>query len=220
MFRLLNILTEQSQNGQVSYRFILSELMKAFQNGWLVEIQEAASVLRPGVLTELNSLLEPNGRIELPNGTFIRRHPDTIVVITTNRDYAGNVDLNESLRDRCIFGLKMDLPPEIVMAKRAMAQTGFDDEKVALAAAKTVSAVAQVAREKNIAGSFGMRSLIGWMLDLKRGYRSKEEVEKSFRKRVIYKMTTRDDDVAYLMDAYAANSSFASKLFYGEETRR
>lgn len=205
-FRLLNVLCEQAENGGVTYRFILSELMKAFQNGWLVEIQEAASVLRPGVLTELNSLMELNGRIELPNGSHITRHPDTIVFITTNRDYAGNVDLNESLRDRCMLGIKMDLPPAKVMADRAMAQLGFKDADIALKAAQTVMAISDEAKAKNIRGSFGMRSLLGWMLDLSRGDFSEE----AFRRRVIEKMTTRDDDVSILMTCFRANSPFAS----------
>lgn len=215
-YRLLAILSEQMRDGGVSYRFVPSELMKAFQNGWLVEIQEAASVLRPGVLTELNSLLEPNGRIELPNGQYIVRHPDTIVIITTNRDYAGNMDINESLRDRCVLGEKMDLPPAPVMAARAMAQTGFDVESEAIWAAEAVLAVMESAKSRNIRGVFGMRSLIAWMLDLKRGDYSTE----AFMRRVVYKMTTRDEDVEMLKDAYEGNCKFATKGFRGRKAAR
>lgn len=197
-YNLLAYLTEQAEKDNVSYRFVLSELMRAFQHGWLVEIQEAASVLRPGVLTELNSLLEEGGSIELPNGKRIYRHPDTIVVFTTNRGYAGNADINESLRDRCLFGLKMNLPTQVEMAQRAMARTGMEDEALALKAAKVMEEVSKEAKAKNIHGSFGMRSLIAWMMDLKR----KKNAERSFKSRVVYKMTTDEDDVSLLMDAY------------------
>lgn len=207
IYRLMSLLCEQVEGNSVSYRFILSELLRAFQHGWLVEVQEAASVLRPGVLTELNSLLEKGGRIELPNGKFITRHPDTIVVFTTNRDYAGNVDLNESLRDRCMMGIKMDLPPASVMAARAMQQTGFTDKDVAEQAAYTIMMISEEAKARNIRGSFGMRSLLGWMLDLRNGDFS----EQAFRRRVIDKMTTRDDDISILMTCYRANCSFASR---------
>ena len=220
-YRLLNILLEKAENGSVSYRFILSELMKAFQHGWLVEIQEAASVLRPGVLTELNSLLEPNGRIELPNGQLIYRHPDTIVMFTTNRDYAGNVDLNESLRDRCMFGIAMDSPTASVMAKRAMEQTGFTDKKVANSAAKTILDVARQAKNYNINGSFGVRSLISWMLALKKLDLSKakiEDIRETFLSRVVYKMTTRPDDVEVLSTAFD-NSDFCSEFKAGKVGR-
>lgn len=212
VYRLAGIMNEQADKGSVSYQFVMSELLKAFQNGWLVEIQEAASVLRPGVLTELNSLLEPDGRIELPNGTCIHRHPDTIVVITTNRGYAGNVELNESLRDRCMFGLKMDSPSAAEMAKRAMARTGMTDYTVALEAAKVMKAIESEAKSRCIKGSFGMRSLLAWMLDLKRGDMS----EATFMRRVVYKMTTDDDDVETLRTAFRANAKFATKTTRGK----
>ncbi len=207
VYRLTGIMNEQADKGSVSYQFVMSELLKAFQNGWLVEIQEAASVLRPGVLTELNSLLEPDGRIELPNGTCIHRHPDTIVVITTNRGYAGNVELNESLRDRCMFGIKMDSPSAEDMAKRAMARTGMTDYTIALEAARVIKAIESEAKSRCIKGSFGMRSLLAWMMDLKRGDYS----EDTFMWRVVYKMTTDDDDVETLRACYRANSKFAAR---------
>ena len=215
MFRLMGILSDEAEKGSVSYQFIISELLKAFQNGWMVEIQEAASVLRPGVLTELNSLLEPNGSIELPNGQRIYRHPDTIVVITTNRGYAGNVELNESLRDRCVMGIKMDTPSAEEMAARAMARTGLKSKTVALAAAKTMKAIEEEAKSKCIRGSYGMRSLLGWMTDLARDDFS----EDAFMRRVVYKMTTDDDDVETLRTCYRANCRFASKVKMGKTTR-
>lgn len=215
VFRLMGILSDEAEKGHVSYQFIISELLKAFQNGWMVEIQEAASVLRPGVLTELNSLLEPNGSIELPNGQRIYRHPDTIVVITTNRGYAGNVDLNESLRDRCVMGIKMDTPSAEEMAARAMARTGLKNKAVALAAAKTMKSIEEEAKSKCIRGSYGMRSLLGWMMDLVRGDFSEE----TFMQRVIYKMTTDDDDVETLRACYRANCNFASSIKMGKTTR-
>lgn len=227
-FRLLNILTNQVKDGAVKYKFIYSELIRAFKYGWLLEIQEAASVLRPGVLTELNSLLEPNGSIELPNGEIIRRHPDTIVVFTTNRDYNGNVDLNESLRDRCFTALKFDTPSANELAARAMAVLKFDDEAFALGAAETIVAVAEEAENKNIAGACGSRSLIGWLrgcmyMKQRRAAAkqklTKKDIKDQFMKNVVYKMTTRDDDVAILETAFEANSKFCSKLASGEVKR-
>ncbi len=199
--RLINIICENEAAGNVSYKFIYSELMKAFERGWLCEIQEASSIMRPGVLTELNSLLEKNGRIELPNGKYIYRHPDTIIVFTTNRDYCGNYELNESLRDRCIIGLGMDKPTPDVMAARAMAQTGFDNPVVARAAADIVTMVSDEAAAKGIRGNFGMRSLIAWMRDLADGDFSME----TFSLRVIQKMTTRPDERVILEEIFQNN---------------
>lgn len=217
-YHLINmacILEQKEATGSVKYKFIESEILKAFRNGWLLEVQEAASVLRPGVLTQLNSLLESKGRIELPNGKMVYRHPDTIVVFTTNAGYAGNADVNESLRDRCTVGLKMDLPSAEVMAERAIAQTGFNNYSVVFEAAKAIEAIAAEAKAKNIRGSFGMRSLLAWCCSLQRGDYS----EATFLNRVIYKMTTRDDDVQLLLQTYRANCSFASNVKKGKEKR-
>lgn len=217
-FHLINmacILEQKEKSGSVKYKFIESEVLKAFRNGWVLEVQEAASVLRPGVLTQLNSLLESRGRIELPNGKQVYRHPDTIVIFTTNAGYAGNVDVNESLRDRCTVGLKMDLPTAEVMASRAMAQTGFKDHNVVLNAALTIEAIAAEAKAKNIRGSFGMRSLLAWCCSLQRGDFS----EATFLNRVIYKMTTRDEDVQLLLQTYRANCAFASDVRNKREAR-
>ena len=217
-YHLINmacILEQKEATGSVKYKFIESEILKAFRNGWLLEVQEAASVLRPGVLTQLNSLLESKGRIELPNGKMVYRHPDTIVVFTTNAGYACNADVNESLRDRCTVGLKMDLPSAEVMAERAIAQTGFNNYSVVLEAAKAIEAIAAEAKAKNIRGSFGMRSLLAWCCSLQRGDYS----EATFLNRVIYKMTTRDDDVQLLLQTYRANCSFASNVKKGKEKR-
>lgn len=217
-FRLISMacrLEQEERNSSVKYKFIESEILKAFRNGWLLEIQEAASVLRPGVLTQLNSLLESKGRIELPNGKHVYRHPDTIVVFTTNAGYAGNADINESLRDRCTEGLKMDLPSPDVMAARAVAQTGFSDYDTVLAAAKTIAAVADEAKAKNIRGSFGMRSLLAWCCSLQ----NNDFSEDAFLRRVIYKMTTRDDDVQLLMTVYRANCPFVSRVARKKEAK-
>lgn len=48
--------------------------IKALKNGYLVEIQEPSTILQPGVLVGLNSLLEQSGTITLPTGEVILRH--------------------------------------------------------------------------------------------------------------------------------------------------
>ena len=108
----------------------------------------------------------------------------------------------------------MDLPPAPVMAERAMAQTGFDVKEEAIWAAEAVLAVMESAKSRNIRGVFGMRSLIAWMLDLNRGDYSVD----AFMRRVVYKMTTREEDVEMLKDAYEGNCKFASQGFRGRKS--
>ena len=101
------------------------------------------------------------------------------------------------------------------MAARAMARTGLKNKAVALAAAKTMKSIEEEAKSKCIRGSYGMRSLLGWMMDLVRGDFSEE----TFMQRVIYKMTTDDDDVETLRACYRANCNFASSIKMGKTTR-
>lgn len=54
--------------------------------------------MQPGVLVGLNSLLEQEGSITLPTGEVIDRHPDTVIVITTNIDYEGCRGMNRATR--------------------------------------------------------------------------------------------------------------------------
>ena len=54
--------------------------------------------MQPGVLVGLNSLLEQSGSITLPTGEIIQRHPDTVVIVTTNVSYEGCRGLNRATR--------------------------------------------------------------------------------------------------------------------------
>ena len=56
--------------------------------------------MQPGVLVGLNSMLEQSGSITLPTGEIINRHPDAVVVVTTNISYEGCRGLNQSVIDR------------------------------------------------------------------------------------------------------------------------
>src|SRR5690606_24342334 len=102
---------------------------RAYENGWLLEIQEPTVIRDAAVLMSLNSALEPAGCINLPN-RIVHRHPDFVAVITTNRGYNGCRPLNEALRDRVQHCEKMDLPDIEVMTGRAAAHTECKDEEL------------------------------------------------------------------------------------------
>ena len=172
-------------------------------------------VRSPAVLSLLNSLLEHNGTIELP-GRVVRRHPDTIVVFTANEDYYGCKELNAALKDRWLFGDKMNTPSKKVMAQRLSAKIKYAakmagknlpcDDDTALAAASVVWEVARAAKKLELLDVFGMRSLLFWGLQLCMGHTDKD----TFLRDVIYKMTRDDENVAHLEEPYM-NSPFASK---------
>lgn len=109
MKELLKFAAENTGSDMVEYRFYPSEIVRAYQKGYLLEIQEPSVIRDAAVLMALNSALELDGSINLPT-EIVQRHPDFIAVITTNRSYAGTRPLNEALRDRIQHTEKMDLP--------------------------------------------------------------------------------------------------------------
>ncbi|MCR8644285.1 AAA family ATPase [Paenibacillus sp. N1-5-1-14] len=196
MKQLLKLAMEQAEGDNVEYRFYPSEIVRAYQKGYLLEIQEPNVIRDAAVLMALNSALELDSSINLPT-EIIRRHPDFIAVITANRSYAGARPLNEALRDRVQHTEKMDLPSKAVMMERAKAKTGYGEEQVLDAFAETIIVLDQTARANAIKGVAGMRSYFYWV----DAYASGATATESLYHKVIYKITTDPDEISLLEHA-------------------
>ena len=148
-----------------TYTYVETDFIKALKNGYVAEIQEPSTILQPGVLVGLNSLLEQEGTITLPTGEVIRRHPDAVVVVTTNVSYEGCRALNQSVVDRMSLVKDIELPSPEVMAQRVMAATGADDEYQVAQMVQVVCDMADFCRKNGVMdGAVGMRSLLDWVL--------------------------------------------------------
>ena len=148
-----------------TYTYVETDFIKALKNGYVAEIQEPSTILQPGVLVGLNSLLEQEGTITLPTGEVIRRHPDAVVVVTTNVSYEGCRAINQSVVDRMSLVKDIELPSPEVMAQRVMAATGAEDEYQVAQMVQVVCDMADFCRKNGIAdGTVGMRSLLDWVL--------------------------------------------------------
>ncbi len=156
---------ENQQNSGQSYTYMETDFVKALKHGYLVEIQEPSTIIQPGVLVGLNSLLEQEGSITLPTGEIIHRHPDTVVVVTTNVSYEGCRTMNQSVVDRMSLVKDIELPEPEVMVQRAMAVTGCADEYLVSQMVQVVNDMADYCRKNSISdGACGMRSLIDWVI--------------------------------------------------------
>ncbi len=155
---------QESDKGQ-SYVYVETDFVRALRNGWLVEIQEPATIMQPGVLVGLNSLLEQSGSITLPTNEVIGRHPDTVVVITTNISYEGCRGINQSVVDRMNLVQDIELPSDEIMAERAMQVTGCTDQYMVSQMVGVVREIAEYCRSNGITdGNCGIRSLIDWII--------------------------------------------------------
>ena len=155
---------DKSSSGQ-TYRYVETDFVKALKHGYVIEIQEPSTIVQPGVLVGLNSLLEQSGSITLPTSEVIQRHPDAVVVVTTNTSYEGCRGMNQSVLDRMSLVRDVELPSPEVMAQRAMSVTGATDEYEVSKMVQVVNDLAEYCRKNSITdGSYGMRSLIDWII--------------------------------------------------------
>lgn len=164
----VHALSKRAENRQSSgqnYTYVETDFVKALKHGYLVEVQEPSTIIQPGVLVGLNSLLEQEGSITLPTGEIIRRHPDTVVIVTTNVSYEGCRQMNQSVVDRMSLVKDIELPEPEVMVQRAMAVTGCADEYLVSQMVQVVNDMADYCRKNSITdGACGMRSLIDWVI--------------------------------------------------------
>lgn len=202
---ILPVLPEDENHTEgITYKYYPSEIVQAYENGWLLEIQEPTVIRDAAVLMSLNSALEPGGSINLPT-RIVHRHPDFIAVITTNRGYNGCRPLNEALRDRVQHSEKMDLPAIEVMMERAAANTGCTDEGLLLTFARVIGLLDQTAKANAIKGVAGMRSYFFWVDAVLQG---SETVDALYYK-VIYKITTDPDEIVILEEALSKHGMLA-----------
>ena len=187
---LTKVKNDEKQSGGQTFSYTETDFLRALKNGYVVELQEPTTIMQPGVLVGLNSLLEQEGSITLPTGEIIERHPDAVVVVTTNVDYEGCRGLNQSAVDRMSLIKDIELPTPEVMVQRAMSVTGETDEHQVSQMVNVVNSMAEYCKKNSILdGSVGMRSLIDWIISTQ----ITGDVYKSALSTIISKATTDED---------------------------
>ncbi len=162
--KIKSLTASSASNGQ-KFSYVETDFIRALKYGYCVEVQEPTLITRPGVLVGLNSLLEQGGTITLPTGEVIQRHPDAVVIITTNVSYEGCRALNQSLVDRMSLVVDVSLPMFDVMLERVMRVTGATNEYEVTKMVSVANKLATYCKENHITdGCVGMRSLIDWVM--------------------------------------------------------
>lgn len=176
------------------YVFQPSQITEAFEKGWLLEIREPTCIADAAVLMALNSMLEDDGVLNLPD-RVIKRHPDFMCVITTNRNYQGCRPLNEALRDRFQLACKMDLPEEKTLEQRMKRFTGVKNGAIIKDCCTAIEHLSKFLKNEGILGQAGTRSLANLIVAIEDG----EEREDAFKECVLYKITTDEEDIEDIM---------------------
>ncbi len=146
------------------FRYVETPLITAIRNGYVIEIQEPTVIANPGVLVGLNALLDRCASVTLTTGEVIHRHPDTVVVVTTNNNYAGCRDMNQSVISRMNLIMDMEEPDVDTLTERTMKVTGCTDRSAVSDMAASIQEISERCRETMITdGSCGVRELISWV---------------------------------------------------------
>lgn len=188
--KLLSMIgSTQTAEGQ-RFGYVETDFVRAIRNGWVVEIQECGVILQPGVLVGLNGLLDQTAKVRLMTGELVTRHPDTVVILTTNVSYAGCRPLNQSLLSR--MDLIVDLPkltPEQLKA-RAIKKTGFVDEETLDLMVNTIQRTQEYCQNNGIDdGVCELRELISWI----QSYQITQDMERSAEVTILSHAAADDD---------------------------
>ena len=176
-----------------------SEIIKACRRPSVIEIQEPAMIEKPGTLTRLNSLFDDGAVTDLVNGEKIRRNPDTVVIMTTNLNYVGCGNFNQSVLSRMsLIQPKPELTVEEMM-QRAMARTGFANEKLMRFMADTMQEIHDYLIQEDILdGVCGYRELESWVLT----YLALKDLERAARIAVVSKASVDIEEQEQIMKIY------------------
>lgn len=154
----------KNETSQQNFKYVDTPLVEAIRNGYLLELQEPTVIANPGVLVGLNSLLDRCNSVFLPNGETIHRHPDTVIVVTTNVDYAGCKNMNQSVISRMNLVIDLDEPDEETLIQRVLGITGCKDQSTVRTMARIVKSISEYCNENLINdGCCGVRELISWV---------------------------------------------------------
>ena len=153
-----------ADSGANGFHYVESPLIQAIRNGWVCEIQEPTVIAKPGVLVGLNGLLDSTSAVNLPTGETIRRHPDAVIIATTNISYEGCRDMNQSVLSR--FQIKMDIhaPEDTILAERLRSMTGCPKSVRVSQILKAYHAVQNTLKTLYLTdGSVDLRTLADWI---------------------------------------------------------
>lgn len=201
------VMDDMTSREQKKFKFVYSPIVEAIRNGDVLELQEIKAITRPGVLMALNSLLEQSGTIRLQNGEDISRHKDTVIIATTNDNYRGCEELNESVIDRFQLVLTMDLPEKREMVDRVIKRTGMKDSGLISEMADIVHDINEYITKNDIIGVCGMRSLLSWAMAVK--VMGIDKIYQSCIQCVINKAATDREDRMTIKEAILDTSRFA-----------
>ena len=147
------------------FTLVESAIIQACREPSVLEIQEPAMIENSGTLTKLNGLLDDSRCTDLLTGETVMRHPDTIIILTTNLNYIGCRMFNESILSRMNLIQHREGLTKEQMVDRAKARTDCNDAEVLSRMADSIVKIQKYLNAEEIQGGVcGYRELENWVL--------------------------------------------------------
>ena len=164
--KINELMTKSCSDGEPDFIYVESEFVKAYRNGWGIEIQEPTIIKRNSVLAGLNKALDNDpdaASITLPTGEVVRRHPDTVVIMTTNQDYDGCNNIQQSVLSRMQNKRQIANPTVDDLVSRTLSETSFPDKTVLRTMANIIQQINEYCATADVTdGICGPRELSNW----------------------------------------------------------
>ena len=153
------------------FTYIEGGLIRAIRNGECFEVQEVGCVKRAGVVVGLNALLETGDHayITLPTGETIKKHKDCCIIFTSNRNYEGTNNLNQSVLSRMAIVKRLDTPEADVLVERCLKRTSFplSHKDYLERMARVIKDIEEYCKSQDITdGVCGFRELENWAMSV------------------------------------------------------
>ncbi len=152
--------SNKSGSSDMEYHYVPSPVVEIYEHGGVLELQEPASVKDVSVLTALYNVLEPGSSMTTPTGRRINRHPNCVVIITSNHEKR---ELSDAFVSRMFDSYRVDLPDRATMIKRVEKKTHFNDRKYLKLMADVIEELHEYRKVNAYSGgSCGMREFENW----------------------------------------------------------
>lgn len=160
---LIKKASSMGKNDSISYKLIERPLMKVFENGGLLLINEIAAV-DSDLLMSLASALE-EGIIDDPvTGRTIKRHPKCVIVMTYNPATLSSHGVDEAIKSRCAGSYYEFLTPTAETFKKQIMRRGEYEVDIVDKCISCFFKMKEILRDDmDTSGNLGARELYAWI---------------------------------------------------------
>lgn len=181
------------ENGKDEKKFVMVEscIVTGCRRPSLVEIQEPSVITKPGTMVKLNGLLDEGSAITLTSGEVVKRHPETVILITSNMGYKGCRGFNESVLSRMRMVHYLDPLDADGMVERVKTKVNFDDEIMLKKMADIVCRIQKHCKTEMVSGGVcGYREYEDWVW----AYSVQKDVLKSASRTIVAKAAPEQEE--------------------------